>query len=222
MNILTQNSKMKKSSKNGIDVYNFGIPAFQSKTGLRTCPNAGSCASGCYAKSGTYNFNNVIKAYEDRLQLTQDKDFIEIMSAEINLKYLKSKTKGNKCLIRIHDSGDFYSKDYARAWIRIIENNPNVEFYAYTKMVQLFEDYIAILPKNFKVIYSFGGKQDAQIDINKHYHSKVFDSVEALQAQGYTDATNDDLIAALGTDKKIGLVYHGIKKYANTNWNKVA
>jgi len=224
MNILTQNAKMKKSSQNGIDVYNFGIPAFLSETGLKTCPQAGACVSGCYARSGTYRFKNSINAYEERLKLTQNKSFIDIMSAEVNLKYLKSQAKGNKCLIRIHDSGDFYSEKYAMDWFLIMEQNPNVSFYAYTKMVQMFEQLadLNFRQSNFRLIYSYGGKQDSQIDTNRHWHSKVFQNEIDLLNAGYTDATQDDLIAALGPNKRIGLIYHGVKGYNKTAWNKVS
>jgi hypothetical protein len=221
--ILTQNGKMKKSSQNGIDVYNFGIPAFLSNTGLKTCPMAGVCATGCYARSGTYRFGNVVNAYEERLKLTQNENFVDLMVAEIRLKYMKSQVKDNKCLIRIHDSGDFYSKDYAMSWIEIIEKCLDVRFYAYTKMIQIFNElsYNGNIPNNFRLIYSFGGKQDHLIDCINHRHSKVFPSETDLLAAGYTDATNDDLVAALGPNNKIGLVYHGQKSYTNTNWAKV-
>jgi hypothetical protein len=219
MNILTQNGKMKKSSQDGIDVYNFGIPAFQSNTGLKTCPMAGVCASGCYARSGTYRFGNVVNAYENRLQLTQNENFIPIMVAEISLKTIQSKSKGNTCLIRIHDSGDFYSKDYTNAWYSIMKQCPNTRFYAYTKMVAMMSQFEPL--PNFRLIYSYGGLQDSQIDTTKHYHSKVFESLEALQSQGYADASNNDLVAALGESKCIGLVYHGAKGYGKTHWSKV-
>jgi len=222
MQILTQNAKMRKSSKDGIDVYNFGIPAFLSQSGLKTCPMAGVCATGCYARSGTYNFSNVKNAYEQRLELTQSDAFRDILKAEINLKRLKSRTKGNKTLIRIHDSGDFYSAGYALAWLDIIKASPEVEFYAYTKTVSLFESFKASdsIPKNFRVIYSFGGKEDSEIDVERHFHSKVFESEVELASQGYIDATNDDLVTALGESRKIGLVYHGQKSYSNTKWEK--
>lgn len=220
MQILTQNGKMKKSSQNGIDVYNFGIPAFRSETGLITCPNARHCVSGCYARSGTYRFKNVVNAYEQRLKLTQDSSFIATMIAAINLKTIQSKAKGNKCLIRIHDSGDFYSKEYANDWIKIIQSCPDTEFYAYTKMVQMMSQIE--IPKNLRLIYSFGGAEDSQIDTTKHFHSKVFQSETELKEAGYSDSSQDDLVAALGPSTKIGLVYHGTKKFENTSWNKVS
>lgn len=224
MNILTQNGKMKKSSQNGIDVFNFGIPAFKSETGLITCPNARQCVSGCYARSGTYRFKNVVNAYEERLKLTQDPSFIETMIAAIRLKSIQSHAKGNQCLIRIHDSGDFYSEAYLDAWCTIMRRCTDVKFYAYTKMVQMCNKYMFHnnTPTNLRLIYSFGGSEDSYIDTVNHFHSKVFQSETELLARGYVDASQDDLIAALGSSLRIGLVYHGVKSYEKTNWNKVS
>jgi len=223
MNILTQNAKMKKSSQNGIDVYNFGIPAFLSETGLKTCPKAGQCATGCYARSGTYRFGNVKNAYEERLKLTQNENFIDVMVAEINAKLTRSIMRNNKCIIRIHDSGDFYSNKYAMDWMLIMEQCLNVRFYAYTKMVSQFETLadLNFRQSNFRLIYSYGGLEDSLIDTNRHWHSKVFQDEKSLIEAGYVDATQDDMVAALGDSKRIGLIYHGSKNYANTGWKKV-
>lgn len=225
MTLLTQNAKMKKSSQNGINVFNFGIPAFRSETGLATCPNASQCATGCYARSGTYRFKNTINAYETRLKLTQLPDFVPLLIGDINLKSLQSKHKGLKCIIRIHDSGDFYSKDYAKKWFEVMayfENNPNVSFYAYTKMVSMFEAFKAenVIPSNFRAIYSYGGKEDSQIDTELHRHSKVFQNEADLVSNGYVNASQDDMLA-LSENNKVGLVYHGVKSYQNTTWSKV-
>lgn len=224
MTLLTQNAKMRKSSQNGNNVFNFGIPAFRSETGLATCPNASQCATGCYARTGTYRFKNTVNAYEQRLSLTQLPDFVPLLIADIHLKSLQSKAKGLNCIIRIHDSGDFYSKDYAKKWFAIMshfENNPNVSFYAYTKMVSMFETFKAenIIPSNFRAIYSYGGKEDSQIDTESHKHSRVFESLAQLLQAGYVDASQDDMVAY--NSLKVGLVYHGVKSYQNTTWSKV-
>jgi protein gp88 len=217
MTILTQNGKMRKSSQNGIDIFNFGIPAFISETGLKTCPNAGVCATGCYARSGTYRFRNTINAYEERLKLTQSKDFVEILKAEVSLKKIRSRSQSKTCLIRIHDSGDFYDVPYWNKWECIIKEHPDVRFYAYTKMVQMFKSHIDI-PPNLTMIYSMGGKQDQLIDLQIDRHSRVFQNETDLLGAGYSDASQDDTVAALGPNPKIGLVYHGVKKYSNTKW----
>jgi hypothetical protein len=195
-----------------------------SKTGLKTCPNAGICAVGCYARSGTYAFSNVKSAHEAKLELTQKDEFVQLMIEEIE-SWLKKKSV-SKLYIRIHDSGDFYSLDYWGRWRSIMihfESNDRVRFYAYTKQVVMFkmEKNSNRIPSNFNLIFSFGGKQDHLIDITKDAHAKVFESIKSLNDAGYIDGTSDDLVAAHGT-QKIGLVYHGAKNWTNTAWQKVS
>jgi len=225
MELLTQNAKMKKSSQNGITVVNWTIPAFQSKTGLKTCPNAGLCAAGCYAKQGAYIWNNVSKAHEAKLALTQTDTFVTDMIAEIEKWINKRNTKHLK--VRIHDAGDFYNETYLDKWLMIMcrfESTSTVSFYAYTKQVKMFKQYQSEkrIPKNFRVIFSFGGKQDSLIDINKDFHSRVFETVSQLKTAGYSDATQDDMVTAMGNNPKVGLCYHGTKSYTNTKWAKVS
>lgn len=220
MQLLTQNSKMKKSSQDGLTVVNWTIPAFQSITGLKTCPNAGACAAGCYARSGTYRFSNVAKAHEAKLELTQKNEFSALMIAEIEGWLKKRSVKA--LMVRIHDAGDFYSKDYTLRWFQVMnhfKSNQKVKFYAYTKQVEMFKNLT--IPENFRLIFSYGGKQDSMINQNIDFHSRVFESIEALNSSGYIDGTNDDMVAAIGASNKIGLVYHGVKSYSKTLWEKV-
>lgn len=227
MNLLSQNGKIKKSKKR---TFNFGIPAYRDAKGRVTCPNAAACAIGCYATSGAYKFSNVARVYQERLEATMSDDFVLRMISEI---------KANKAeRIRIHDSGDFYLTDsrgmlhpnkafnththYIDKWLSIMYLLPNVEFYAYTKMVSVFNKYkqAGVLPKNFTLIYSFGGTEDKLINTNVDRHSRVFESISQLRKQGYVDTSKQD-DKALGMNIRIGLVYHGQKLYNNTNWNKV-
>ena len=67
MNLLTQNTKLKKTSKVlGLRVFNFGIPAYKSASGKLTCPMADECVKFCYAKKGAYIWSNVKPAFEKR------------------------------------------------------------------------------------------------------------------------------------------------------------
>ena len=225
MELLTQNGKMKKSSQNGITVVNWTIPAFMSQDGTKTCPNAGLCAAGCYARGGTYMFSNVKRAHEAKLALTQTDTFVADMISEIEAWLNKRNTKSLK--VRIHDAGDFYSIQYAEKWFDIMshfENNARVSFYAYTKQVKMFQDAreMRVIPSNFTVIFSHGGKQDSMIDAANDRHARVFESVQDLENAGYVDGTHDDMVAAIGKSNKIGLVYHGVKGYGKTAWVKVA
>lgn len=210
---LVQNRKMKATSKNGVaSAYNFGIPAFISDSGLKTCPQAGLCAVGCYARQGAYLWPKVKAAYERRLQLTQSPDFIAVIQAEI----LKLKQKHSSLFIRVHDSGDFYNKDYALDWFAIADSFPEVTFYAYTKSIDLLKRLQSKCPLNFKIIFSLGGKQDASINQSEDRHSRVF---ESRLERGYVDASKNDL-KAIGSNKKIGLLYHGAKNFNKTGWTK--
>lgn len=207
--LLVRNSKIKKSKYR---TFNFGIPAYQSGTGLRTCPNAGACAKGCYALAGAYRFSNVAQAFERRLAMTLSSDFVDTMLKDID--------EARAERIRIHDSGDFYSEEYLDKWLSIMRQRPNVQFYAYTKMVSMFKRRLKDIPPNFKVIFSFGGTEDKLIDVSKDRHSLVFSSEKELKKRGYANASDQDDIA-LGKNPKIGLVYHGTKNIENTDWSKV-
>lgn len=223
-NLLSANAKIRKSgAKHGVALYNFGIPAFKSQSGFITCPAAGTCAKGCYAQQGAYIFSNVKPAFEWRLEMTRNAEaFIELMSAEIQVARAKARVKGQPVVIRIHDSGDFYSVSYWKSWEAIICQFPDVKFYAYTKQVRLFKR--VQLPANFRLIFSEGGLFDSEIDTSRH-HARVFPTLEALQEAGYADASEDDLVAGLGDNPRIGLVYHGAasKEWTtNTTNNKKA
>lgn len=227
MNLLTQNSKIKKSGKR---TFNWGIPALKSASGAFTCPMAGVCANGCYATMGAYRFSNTAKAFEKRLAISQGPNFETLILNEIAKKRVER--------LRIHDSGDFYLTNaygqldvhnpkanvhthYLDRWISIMLLAPTVEFYAYTKMVELLKFYESqkVLPSNFTVIYSYGGKQDGLINPAVDRHSRVFESVAELKALEYADASEQDDVA-LEANPRIGLVYHGNKNFENTSWMK--
>ena len=192
MDLLTQNSKLKKTSQlNGLRVFNFGIPA-QS-----TCLWADKCKAYCYASKGAYVWGNVKPAFERRLEVTKRDDFPQIMMAEI--------TRRKADVIRIHDSGDFYSREYLHKWIKVMESMPQVKFYAYSKSLPLFDG--VKLPDNFTLIKSERGKRDDLIDAAHDRHARIFETEAELIAAGYANASENDLIAT-GSNPKIGLLSH--------------
>lgn len=199
MELLTQNSKLKKDG-----IHNFDIPAYQSSTGLITCPNAKTCIANCYARQGTYLFSNVKRKHEANLAATLQDDFVDRMIAEI----IKRKAK----IVRPHSAGDFYSQEYANKWLSIIKALPNVEFYAYTKSWNLFD--LDNLPSNFKLIQSEGGK----LPIDKtRPHAIVYASDELID-DDYFDASDSDLVAV--ENDKIALTYHGTKRMTDNGFIK--
>lgn len=202
MNLLTQNAKIKETSeKVGLNIFNFSIPAYKSKTGKLTCPFADSCVKYCYAQKGNYKrFPKIGELMEQRYQLTKQTIFIASMNIEIKKKKADA--------IRIHDSGDFYSKEYLQKWISIANDNPKVKFYAYTKSIPLFIG--KELPNNMDIIFSTGSKKDELINFDNDRHAKIFDNLEELQEAGYINASKIDFFATKfhSTNKKVGLIYH--------------
>lgn len=199
--LFTKNSKILASGNSETVVYNYGIPA------QRTCPLAGTCKQGCYAAQGAYVWPVVKAAYEYRLAESLKEDW---SAFDAELKRLVKSAKGKQVVIRIHDSGDFYSACYLRKWLALVSRFPDVVFYCYTKMVPLFKRWPEPLPRNLTVIFSEGGLADRLINQDVDRHSRVFESLDALLAAGYVDTTVNDL-NALSPNHKIGLVYHGAK-----------
>ena len=201
MNLLTQNSKLKKTSKAlNLRVFNFGIPAYKSESGKLTCPMADECVQFCYAKKGAYIWSNVKPAFEKRYQLSKTLEFIDAMNAEINKK--------RPDYVRVHDSGDYYSKSYLAKWITIAKQNPGVRFYSYTNMVDMILK--TKLPDNYDIIFSDSGKQKHLINKELYRHTKIFNSKQELKDEGYVDASETDLYATkwFNETNKVGLVIH--------------
>jgi len=199
--LITQNTKLKRTSDIiGQRVYNFGIPAFEDADGKRTCPFAGDCANWCYAQKGAYVWSNVAPAFQYRYLATKCDTFVEKMVAEL--------TKKRVDILRVHDSGDYYSMKYIKKWIAIAEAMPHIRFYSYTKSIPLFLHIT--MPDNFDIIYSEGGKRDDLIDYKKHRHCRIFDDVEALEGAGYVNAMKSDVMATkwFNQSSKVGLVKH--------------
>ena len=205
MNLLTQNSKLKKTSEiNKMRILNFSLPAYKTITGKTVCPFAKDCIKYCYAQKGNYKYPSVIKGLNNRYELSKTADFVPQMNATIILQ--------RPTHVRIHDSGDFYSIEYLLKWVDIANANKDIIFYAYTKSIPFFKGTfqgkpIINIPKNLKIIFSEGSKRDILINNNSDRHARIFKSKELLIAAGYSDASSNDL-NAITDNKKVGLVYH--------------
>lgn len=205
MKLFTQNAYLKK---NGI--FNWTIPAHNvtltNGSKFNVCPNANVCGAFCYAKTGMFMFPNVKKSHLEKLELVlfNREQWKQMVLDELKLEKYIGK------FIRIHDAGDFFSIDYAMDWMEIINANPNVNFYAYTKQIHMFKNEIVVHPKNFVVIFSFGGKLDHMIDRENDRHSDVFTDYAKLIDANYFDVKHDDKLAATNPNKKIGLYVNNI------------
>lgn len=187
----------------------FNIPRLKSETGQMTCPYAGMCADICYADQGRLGMPMAKNARENNLDLINSMSWDEFIDGVcLDLSRMRSTTH-----VRIHDSGDFFSRPYYKAWIEIANRQPDLVFYAYTKSIPFLE--WDLHPKNFRVVQSLGGKRDSDID-RGYPHSRIFASHEERKKAKYCDGNVSDLPAVLG-QIRIGLVYHGTRNLTDQN-----
>lgn len=203
----TGNAKLAKENGMGYKILGFGIPAdynFADSAGVshNTCPGASACKGVCYAKQGRFLMPNVRDARRRNLDESQKDSFT--LDATADLGYYKRRGYN---VIRLHDSGDFYSQEYLDKWATIAQNHSDLIFYAYTKNLTLTFD---ALPANMRIVQSLGGLHDKLVNLDKP-HSRIFSSEKARDAAGYVDGNANDVPAIEGTIR-IGLVYHGVRK----------
>ena len=90
----------------------------------------GTCGDncpGCYGMTGNYNYGSVINALAIRTIIARE--YTSFCKAAI-LAQIKA---DNIKTVRIHATGDFFSKAYLQMWIDIVKENPGVVFWSYTK-----------------------------------------------------------------------------------------
>lgn len=207
--LLTQNSELRPDG-----IYNWSIPALAAKLSngknIKTCPNAGACANVCYARNGTYNFSNVKARHTANLEyvINDPQGWFAQMLEEVNHPRMRGK------YVRIHDSGDFFSEDYLLLWLKIALLTPDVTFYCYTKEVSMFKRVVEYdCPKNFRYLYSLGGREDYLIDLELDRHADVFPDDAAILEAGYANQDASDLLAITLTSNKIGIPQNNIPQF---------
>ena len=207
--LLSSNSELRPDG-----IYNWSIPALAAKlsdgTNIKTCPNAGACATVCYARNGTYNFSNVKGRHVKNLEyiLEDPQGWFAQMLEEVS----KPKMRGKH--VRIHDAGDFFSEDYLRMWLKLARLVPEVTFYCYTKEVSMFKRVLSEgCPSNFKYLFSMGGKEDHLIDKENDRHAEVFPDDAAILDAGYMNQSASDLLAITLPTNKVGIPQNNIPQF---------
>lgn len=93
--------------------------------------------------------------------------------------------------IRIHASGDFFNQKYFDMWLKICVENPDVEFWAYTKSLKYWVVRLNEIPKNLILTASYGGRNDELIKKHNLKHSIVVENKDL--AIGLPIDYNDDI-----------------------------
>lgn len=145
----TGNSKVKKTAKKWstetdekYTPWAFNLPA------LLTCPMAGDCEGFCYALQGSYAFASVRDSRARTLSLLWEaytRGGVDAVEAMLGAAFDAARPRKGKVLLRIHDSGDFFSKWYYVAMDRALESRKDwLRPYGYTKRVDLIDDALRL------------------------------------------------------------------------------
>lgn len=133
-NLSEGNKKLKNTNSVRFLIWN--IPS------VITCPyRTPSCEALCYAKKAEKAYPNCLGSRQANFEASRQSDFVERMIATIEYHLARKAFKGKKVVFRIHESGDFYNKAYAMAWVEIARHFEGLDivFMAYTKSLIYFE-----------------------------------------------------------------------------------
>lgn len=113
----------------------------------------------CYAIKAERLYKNtrVMRAfhYEIILQALQDVNKREYLINYINIELRKHALMYKLPVVRIHASGDLFSKEYLQLWLDIIQQNKDIQFYTYTKQIDnKTVDYYNSMYNNFNIVKS--------------------------------------------------------------------
>lgn len=140
-------------------VYEWNLPSGFS------CPFAKECLVKVDRKTGKFqDKSNQYKCYSavaERFPAVREhrwNNFEGVLKGGI--PPLPSKAKA----VRIHASGDFYNQEYFDMWLQVCRDNPDVEFWAYTKSLIYWVNRLASIPSNLTLTASRGGRHDHWIE----------------------------------------------------------
>ena len=106
------------------------------------CPfRSKGCEKVCYATKGNHVFTSVKKSRIDSYADSKLPDFVERMVYTIDKVRKNKRYRDSIMLVRIHESGDFYSIQYLRNWVAIWKATmgmDNVRYTFYTKSFPFF------------------------------------------------------------------------------------
>jgi len=110
-------------------------------------------------------------------------------------------------VIRLHSSGDFFTESYFRAVLEVCKETPHIRWYGYTKAIPYLVKYT--LPKNLRLVASYGGKHDHQIDENNLVSCKVVYSKNEAKKEKLPIDKNDYL--CYNASRKFAVLIHGMQ-----------
>lgn len=208
--------KVGGNQKLGSAVVTFSLPSGFTCPGAKDCLSKANADTGkitdgpgikfrCFSATQEAAFRNVRNLRWHNFDLlTKAKDQASMLALIID-GLDRTVTRSVKA-VRVHVAGDFFNQVYFDAWMEAATKYPDLKFYAYTKSLPLWIARLGLIPKNFSLIASQGGKQDkliAQFNLPKAVVVLHPEEAAALSLQ----IDHDDSLAMAG--ETFALLVHG-------------
>ena len=176
-----KNAKMIKGEKEGTITYDLTLPALSGmvvdeETGefveITTCPGAEECQHYCYARKGGYVMfpdSSMSAARSLNFLVNHPKEYMAMFDSEVKQAKIRAKKNNVKLEVRIHDAGDYFSKEYWNLSKQVQNANPDANFYFYSKNGDIITD--PDKPTNTLANFSANGAQKREINKVDTYKS---------------------------------------------------
>jgi hypothetical protein len=206
------------NAKLGRHVATFSIPAG------KTCPGADICHSRaidvngkrkivdgkrclirCFAATQEALFKPTFDARASNLAKLRKARTIKRMALLISDSLPKRST-----MIRVHVSGDYFSRAYMMAWIHVAWANPDRTFYGYSKSIPTWIALKGSIPPNLVLTASLGGKYDQMALDAKLRTATIVYSPEQARDLGLP-IDHDDRLAQARNGGDFALLIHGVQ-----------
>lgn len=126
-------NQVNKSGTQASMANTFGLPSGKAYS----CPGATSvCETICYAGKLEKVFKGVRQVLVSNYEQLLNADLVgkaNLLSEMIEDFKTECEKRNADKLFRIHWDGDFFNEEYTKAWAMVIRDNPDVQFWAYTR-----------------------------------------------------------------------------------------
>tara|TARA_R110000824_G_scaffold73282_1_gene186747 strand:- start:72 stop:827 length:756 start_codon:yes stop_codon:yes gene_type:complete len=172
-------------------------------TGKRTLMDGKHAKFRCFSARDEARLTNVYNQRKHNFDT-----LLSIKDDYIDMALLIQESLPNKVnFIRVHVGGDFFNKEYMRAWYLVASQNPNIIFWGYTKSVKWLSELEHLRPENYSMNASYGGKEDSIIDeLNLKSADVVFHPSET------TKPIDKNEYYAIHDKGSFSLLLHGTQK----------
>jgi hypothetical protein len=143
----------------------------------------------CYAASAENLFSNIRKGRWNNFEK------LRVCGGTVAMADLIERSLPRKStLVRLHQSGDYYSQDYFDAWLLVAQRHPEIIFYGYTKALPFWIARLSAIPDNLRLVASYGGRFDHLIEPHKLRTVTVVFSEAQAKSKGLTLDDDDSLV----------------------------